>query len=72
MIKPIAIIGGGFAGIQAAKNLLFSPVEIVLIHWLWNYFSNEQSYQLICPTQSKTTAQFSRSIFLNSTTLNKT
>ena len=37
----------------------------VLINWLWNYFSNEQSHRLICPTSLKATAQFSRSISLS-------
>lgn len=43
----------------------------VLINWLWNYLSNEQSHRLICPTSLKTTAHLPRSSFLSSTLTNK-
>ena len=30
-IPRVAIVGGGFAGIQAAKKLLLTPAEVILI-----------------------------------------
>ena len=46
--KPLlVVIGGGFGGIELIKKLKNKPFDIILVDWIWNYFTYEYSFRII-------------------------